>query len=305
MDDNQTPNPYRSPSTRDPEPPPQPGPRQTSQHRPANFSTVMNIGRELWRKHRSTLLSAWSIVAGFWLLGSLVTGIGGTMLIIDADSQQGVMPDTPAGDGNPLAYLDMLGPGYWGLLGLSVVLGFIQAGVGMASYAPIRRAWMEGRNLSTWEVLSEMGTRIIPGALLYVIFTIGFTVGAILCCIPGLLVGYFMLPTFYLVGGRGDGVFESLSTSLEWSKKYVDLLAMLIGVGILVGLGMGCIGGVTGQFFEPSGKASYLISQLGSWLVGVTLGFFIWLHYAGTMLTIEQAEQAELAEQAEQRAAEW
>ncbi|MFP4600252.1 MAG: hypothetical protein ACLFVJ_18500 [Persicimonas sp.] len=229
------------------------------------------------------------MVALLWLVGSVVVGIGGAAFGMDPASQQEMMKNAPAGGDNPFVFLEMMGPGYWAFLGLSVILGFVNVGVGVASFAPLRRAWVEERNLSISEVLGELGNRIIPGALLYFVFSIGFTVGAILCCIPGLLVGYFMLPTFYLVGGRGNGVFESLETGFEWGKKHVALLAIFIAAGIMVGLAMVCVAGAIGQVVLTMGKVGYVLSQLMSWFIGVTLGFFIWLYYAAMMLTIEQA----------------
>lgn len=282
-------NPYESPQTHDPQADAV-APRSPSDPRRASFDSALDIVKELWSNHFSTLLTSWGTLSAFWLVSTLVTSFAMIMLGLDPGSQQEMIDDMATGGGTPLALLDMFGPGYWALVGLSILLGFVQMGLGIASFGPVRRAWVEGRNLSAAEVLGQLGSRMPHGALHYFIFTIVFTIGAVLCCIPGLVVGYFMLPTFYLVG-RGDGIFDSLSTGFQWAKTHVTLLVLFIGVSIGIGLVIACFAGVVSQLTLSMGNAGYMISQVFSWLLGTFFGFAIWLAYAGTMLAIDQAEE--------------
>lgn len=288
MDDNSGPNPFQPPQTTDPRREPEPG--QPRERRPPTFDTAMSIAKELWRDHRSTLLTAWGVLAGVWLVSSLTMGVGGVALGMDPVSQQETIENMSGGASNPLAIFEIFGPGYWAFMALAMVIGFVQVGVAVATFAPLRRTWVEKRNLSSGEVLGDMGSRILPGMLLYLVYSIITTIGIFMCCIPGLVAGFLLMPSFYLVGGRGDGIFDSLSTSFEWAKKHVGLLLIFIVIVLGASFGMALVLGVAGQVVMAAGKVGYVLSQLLSWFVGVFVGFFMWLLLAGTMITIEQAE---------------
>lgn len=291
---NETPNPWQAPQTNEPEARPEPSAAAGDYRRP-NFDTAVAITKELWNNHLSTLLTTWGVYAGIWLVTSLAMAFAGVALGVDPASQQEALENMPTGPGgDPFAVFDMFGEGYWAFMGLAVLLGFMQVGVAVGTFRPLRRAYTQGRVLSASEVLGDMGSGIIPGAVLYLVFTLGVTIGAMLCCIPGLLVAYFMLPTFYLVGGRGDGIFDSISTGFGWGKRHIGLLVILIAITVGVVIAFSCVGGVIGQLMMSMGKAGYIVSQLVSWFFGVFFGFFAWIFYAGTMLTIEQAEDHSL-----------
>lgn len=290
MDDNQSPNPYETPATHDPQADVA-APRPTgSTPRKANFDTVIDVIKELWRDHAPTLLSAWGSYSAVWLLISLITTVGSLALGVDPASQQEALENISSGRAGPTAILDLFGPQFWAFMGLTVLLGFVQMGVGVATFGPVRRAWKEGRSLSIMEVVGQIGTGIGRGALFYLVFTIAFTVGIVLCILPGLAVGYFMLPAFYLVG-RGDGIFDSLSTGFEWAKRHVALLAVLIAASIGLVFVFACLGGVGSQIFMATGKVGHIISQIFTWFFGSVIGFGVWVLYTGTMLTIEQDEE--------------
>ncbi len=291
MDENQTPNPWEAPQTRDPMAPPEPQSRRTDEFRPANFDTTMDIAKELWRDHRPTLLTVWGVFSSLSLVAALITGIGGAAVGLDPASQREMLKNMPTHGANPFGAFGAFGPGYWAFIGIMIVLLFVQMGVGVSTFGPLRQAWHEGRNLTTGEVLSTMGSRVLPGLALYVIFIMGIVIGAMLCCIPGVLAAYFLMPTFYLVGGRGDGIFDSVSTAFDWGKKYVSLLIIFAIIAFVIGGSAGCIGNVVGQVLMAMGKVGYVLTQLVSWAFGVVIGFVVWVYYASTMITIELSEE--------------
>jgi hypothetical protein len=291
MDDNQNPNPWESPATTDPQAQPEHEPRQGGDDRQPNFDSAMDVAKELWSEHRSTLLTAWAMFAGIWLMSSLFMGIGGAAVGMDPGSQQEVIENMPGGGNNAFAFFDIFGPGYWAFLAVSMVIGVLQLGVGIATLAPVRQAWFDGRSLSAGEVVGLIGRRIFSGALLYFVYSILVTIGTVLCCIPGLLAAYFLMPTFYLVGGRGDGVFDSISTSFNWGKRHAGLLVILIIITFGVAMGLGVVNFFSSQILVSMGKAGYVVSQLVAWFLGVTGFFFIWVFYAATMISIDQSEE--------------
>lgn len=286
MDDNQTPNPWQAPQTHDPMR--QPEPHQTDDYLPVTFQSTMTVAKKLWNEHRPTLLAAWGIPAATWLAVSLLLAVIRPVAGVDLFRDHALK--SMHAHGGPFAAFSALGTGYWIFLGITMVLGIFLAGIGVASFAPIRRAYFEGINLSGGEVLSELLGRAGSGIALYLIFIIAFVLGSFLCCIPGLAVGFFMLPTFYLVGGRGDGVTDSLSTGFDWAKKHFVLLLILLGVGVGMVVVMACPAGVASQLMMRMGKVGYMLRQLISWFFGAFLGFFAWLLYASMMITIDQAE---------------
>lgn len=287
MDNHQ--NPYESPQTHDPQAELQATRRQNG-NLSASVDTAIEISKDLWNNHASTLLTAWGTLSAFWLVSTLVMSFGMLMLGLDPASQNEIIERLSTGDAHPLAIFDMFGPGYWALVGLSMVTFYIQMGLGIASFGPVRVAWREKRTLSTAEVLGQMGNGIARGSLFMLLFSIAFAIGIVLCCIPGLVVGYFTLPAFYLVG-RGDGIFDSFSTSFKWAKRHATLLVLLIGISIGIGLVMMCLMTVGSSITLMMGNVGYILSQVISWFLGTFFGFVIWLFYSGTMLAIDGAEE--------------
>ena len=133
--------------------------------------------------------------------------------------------------------------------------------------------------------------RFVPVMGCLLLYGVGIFIGSLLCLLPGLAVAYLGMAGVYLCASKDEGAWDALMHSGRLTTKYIGPCAVLVVVAIVVG---GILLGVN------LGLAALFVSVLGMWgtftstlivtLLGIPVGYLMWLLGMATFATIETAE---------------
>ncbi|MFB6346625.1 MAG: hypothetical protein ABEK50_12775 [bacterium] len=174
-----------------------------------------------------------------------------------------------------------------------MVTNLLLSSFGTSLLRPLKKIWLRdaSERMTTGELLSDVKDRFFPAMGIMVLTMIIFMIGGCLCLLPGLLAMFFLSPAPYIVVEREAPIFGSLKISYQWAKNQWPVILILLIVTFSFGFCMGIVSGFMNLFLRMSlGSISVFIVQGTAGVIGMTLGFALFLFYGSCLIEVERAQ---------------
>lgn len=175
--------------------------------------------------------------------------------------------------------------------GVFLIAACIIGGLMLGLFRPLRRSVLEGTPMGgAGEVFKDARTNLVPSIATLLIFGLAVGIGTVFCLLPGLAAFFFLGPSLYLVGGCDLQIGDALKKSYELALKNVGPMCVGIAIVIVaVAISAGINIGLTSILLSVMGAAGLFIAQPVAAILGLILGWFIFLFWGGSMIAMDAA----------------
>lgn len=269
--------------------PPQPqAPTPTKTNASATVEDAIAATREFATEHMSLAFGIFGLYAALTLIGTML-GIVVSFATGVADLQIQQMNMSPAEAGDPAVALEMFRK-MLPMMGISMVYGIVANGFYAATFRPAREAMLGESSPGFGVAVGQVGRAFGKGVAAVIVLGIIVGLGFMMCILPSIIAYFFLIPYFYLVCGKGEGVVDGVGTSFEWAKNNVGIVISIFAVQFVFLLGSGCIqSGVSRPILESMGKTGLFVTSGISWVAMTVAMLPVWLFVVGSMSAIERA----------------
>ncbi len=122
------------------------------------------------------------------------------------------------------------------VLGMIGLVNALLAPVFGSLYRAIAQFQRGEGELGFGSAFSSLGTQLVPGIVVMILVMVLVSIGAVLCYLPALLVGFFIPWAFPLVALHGVGPFAALKRSAGCARRHFSWHLGFFGYSLLVNI---------------------------------------------------------------------
>lgn len=218
-----------------------------------SFGEISDRFKLVWQRTRGSVLKAWIAMSLIGLAFGLLSAI--TQILIYFVPAAGVAAAVVI---TIVAFL---------AIPLLLLIGIVQ----VAMLRPLHQLIFDNSqdSLGIMGAIRESLSAVPMLALVTIIIVLGFVLGGVCCVVPGLVIGFMLCQSPYLVAARGMGLSEALKESIRLNKAYWQVVLGLLGACIALAVVNAVIGGVIrfgASFIYPFDQ---LVLSLVGWVTGL------------------------------------
>lgn len=174
-------------------------------------------------------------------------------------------------------------------LAILIVVGTLTVGLGRA----MRRQMVEGEGAIDGfaGAFTEARARFWQTMGAYLLYGVAVAVGALFCVLPGLFAAFAFAFVPYLVAAVDAEIMDSFKRSWELVKKNVGPMLVVIGIVVAIGIVLALINfGIAAALTAALGPIGIIVSSALVTLVGIAVGYFLFLLLGALLITCETAD---------------
>jgi hypothetical protein len=257
----------------------------------ATVEDAFEMTKRFLSEHTSLAIQIFGLYAALLLIGSML-GVVVSMVTGMAELQIQQIGMSPEQAGDPQVAFDMMKKA-WPSMVISLGYGIVANGFYAATFKPARQALFGESTPSFGLAAGQLGQAVGKGMLAVIVFGLIIGFGMLFCLLPGVIAYFFLVPYFYLVCGKGEGIIDGVSKSFGWAKDNVGVVATIFVVQIVMFVSIGCLqSAATRPILEAMGQTGLFVTSGISWFAMTLASFPVWLLVVGSMGAIERAERA-------------